>query len=625
MNLLKQKAKLLTAALLGAAVLSSCSYKTDGAAFTPYGQWKPKPHNKEIIGYYAGWTLYARNGLMKPMNLKPHLGKWTRFTFAFMHADPQGNIWLTDSYADADVLFGPSTPAPSADTKVVCVRANHPRLGKDERCFNKKIKEGLVELAHAQGVEVWPSIGGWTLSDVYPKIAASATARANFAHSCVNLLREYNMDGIDIDWEYPGYTDHSGTPQDKDNYVLFMQAIKDSITAYGKTVNRKFKLTGALGCGAERIKVSYDVPKLVKIMDEFNLMTYDFHGHWDPIAGHNSGLFENTSPRTGFSVATCAEDFMRAGVPANRLSVGAGFYGRGVVAKDLNAPITKDSTRQQILNSFGEYALGVDFAHWPTYEGSPLYWNILQKKDELDFKWDDVAKVPYATFKDGSGFVSYEDTTSMRIRANWVKKSGVNGVIVWEVSGDVIPVEDTVTTFADVKKELAYTPKLVTPLIDVLSDHLNGKYANVIPTELKAKPKQEVKVEEPKVVEQPKVDISAMKQKAKIALRGVNFASGKAELLASSSVQLDEVVQGLLDNPEVVVEISGHTDNVGKPKKNEKLSLDRANSVKVYLLSKGVKPEQVQVKGYGPNKPVASNKTAEGKAQNRRIEMMRIK
>lgn len=628
MSLLNKKIKLFGAALIGSALISSCSYKTDYTSFTPYAEWKvnkdKKNVKKEIIGYYAGWTLYARNGLMKPINMEPHLGKWTRMTFAFFHADSTGRIWLTDSYADGDVLFGPSTPAPSADTRVVCVDAYHPRLGKEERCYNKKIKEGLVELSHAKGVEVWPSIGGWTLSDVFTKIAEKEETRANFASSCVKLLREYNLDGIDIDWEYPGYADHSGRPQDKENYVLFMKAIKDSITAYGQSLalKRPYKLTAALGCGAERISVSYDIPKLVKIMDEFNLMTYDFHGHWDDVAGHNSGLFENTTPRTGFSVATCAEDFMRAGVPANRMSIGAGFYGRGVVAKDLNEKIVKDSTKMQTRNSFGEWSLGVDFVHWPTYEGSPLYWNIMQKKDELDFKWDDVAKVPYATFKDGSGVVTFEDTVSMRVRSNWVKKAGVNGVIVWEVSGDVIPVEDTTTDFESVKNKQAYTPKVITPLLDVLHNHLNGEFANQMPVELKAKVVEKKEVEKK---EEVKIDIANMKQKASIALRAVNFNSGNAILLPDSYTQLDEVVQGLKDNPSVVIEISGHTDNVGKAAANERLSLDRANSVKAYLLAKGVKAEQVTVKGYGPKKPLVSNKNEEGRAKNRRIEMTRIK
>lgn len=114
--------------------------------------------------------------------------------------------------------------------------------------------------------------------------------------------------------------------------------------------------------------------------------------------------------------------------------------------------------------------------------------------------------------------------------------------------------------------------------------------------------------------------------KAKIVLKGVNFASGKADLLPTSYAALEDVVKGLIENPDVVVEIHGHTDNVGNAKSNEKLSLARAKSVAEYLIGRGVKTSQISgTKGWGPKKPIASNKTAEGKAQNRRIEMVRVK
>ena len=71
------------------------------------------------------------------------------------------------------------------------------------------------------------SIGGWTLSDNFPTIAASASKRALFASECNRLLKFYKFDGIDIDWEYPGYAAHSGTTNDKQNFTLLMQQIKD--------------------------------------------------------------------------------------------------------------------------------------------------------------------------------------------------------------------------------------------------------------------------------------------------------------------------------------------------------------------------------------------------------------
>lgn len=77
--------------------------------------------------------------------------------------------------------------------------------------------------------------------------------------------------------------------------------------------------------------------------------------------------------------------------------------------------------------------------------------------------------------------------------------------------------------------------------------------------------------------------------------------------------------------PEIEVEISGHTDNVGKKSSNIKLSQKRAESVKAWLVSKGVDPKRITAKGYGPDQPVAPNDTPDNKRKNRRIEFKRTK
>ena len=83
-------------------------------------------------------------------------------------------------------------------------------------CNYHDLTKGLLHLAQSQGVEVWPSIGGWTLSDNFPAIAANPELREHFAQQCVDLISAYGFDGIDIDWEYPGYKEHSGTPADSE-------------------------------------------------------------------------------------------------------------------------------------------------------------------------------------------------------------------------------------------------------------------------------------------------------------------------------------------------------------------------------------------------------------------------
>lgn len=110
-------------------------------------------------------------------------------------------------------------------------------------------------------------------------------------------------------------------------------------------------------------------------------------------------------------------------------------------------------------------------------------------------------------------------------------------------------------------------------------------------------------------------------KKVNRAAQNVFFATGSSKLLPKSFASLNSVVAILNENPTYKVDISGHTDNTGKPDKNQTLSEARAASVKAYLTSKGISDARLSSAGYGQDKPVADNKTAAGRAKNRRVEM----
>lgn len=117
------------------------------------------------------------------------------------------------------------------------------------------------------------------------------------------------------------------------------------------------------------------------------------------------------------------------------------------------------------------------------------------------------------------------------------------------------------------------------------------------------------------------IPLTPIEAGAMIVLKNIFFDTKKFNLKPESAAELDKVVQLLKDNPKLKIQISGHTDNVGKPKDNLLLSTNRAKSVLGYLLQKGIAPARLTSKGFGSTKPVADNKTEIGKAQNRRTEM----
>jgi OOP family OmpA-OmpF porin len=109
-----------------------------------------------------------------------------------------------------------------------------------------------------------------------------------------------------------------------------------------------------------------------------------------------------------------------------------------------------------------------------------------------------------------------------------------------------------------------------------------------------------------------------------VTLRGVTFASGNAELTTSSHAVLDELARQLVQASSIRLEIGGHTDSQGSHTLNVRLSLARAESVRAYLVMRGVPAERLVARGYGPDQPITTNATAAGRAMNRRVELRRI-
>ncbi|HXB42151.1 MAG TPA: OmpA family protein [Bacteroidia bacterium] len=136
---------------------------------------------------------------------------------------------------------------------------------------------------------------------------------------------------------------------------------------------------------------------------------------------------------------------------------------------------------------------------------------------------------------------------------------------------------------------------------------------------------QKVEVKQASFIKPPdsvKLQIEKVETGKSFVINNILYATGAAELYPESFVTLDEFAEYLKENPSFKVEIQGHTDNVGKEADNIMLSQKRADNVKKYLETKGIRANRVTAKGYGAGKPIASNATVDGKAKNRRTEFL---
>ena len=357
----------------------------------------------EIIGYFPNWQWYDRAQLLNPMTIQYE--KYSIINYAFFKPETNGSISSTDAWADQNLLLGQINWSTSPITY-------YPNTS-------------IIERAHNANTKVLPSIGGWTLSDNFPGIAASTLKRTQFAHSCCDLIRTYNFDGIDIDWEYPGYATHSGTLADKQNFTIFLQQIKDSLTALGTQQGKTYLLTACFGASKSNME-NIEWSSVQNLVDIINLMSYDYFGSWDAAANHNSPLFQPLQGDPSFNIDSSVSHLMtHYQVPANKIAAGVAFYGRSAKTSGspaLFAPIT-----------------GVDLITFGEDDGTPLYYNILKKQNQFSRLWDANAKVPYLV---GNGslntFVSYDDEESVGLKAQYIKDKNLGGAIIWEITGDYL-------------------------------------------------------------------------------------------------------------------------------------------------------------------------------------------
>jgi chitinase len=391
-----------------------------------------KAQNKrEVIGYYPAWQWYDRGQLVHPEAIR--YNRYTMLNYAFFQPNADGTIEGSDAWADENLLEGQIT-----DWNI-SPKTHRPNTS-------------IVELAHNAGVKVLISIGGWSLSKTFPKLAASDATRQKFADECCRLIQKYKIDGVDIDWEYPGYAEHGGTPDDKENFTKLITAIRQNLDVLTQKTYKTYLLTAAFGASAtnmDNIDWAAVIPKLHSI----NLMTYDFNGTWSGEAGHNAPLFAPDDNSADGAVKRLINTY---NVPAEKICMGIAFYGRSVKTKQasiLRGPLTGKTDKSTFRFD----------------AGSPMYYNILTKKRLFVEHWDSVAQVPYLTGKNNlKTFVSYDNVRSVALKAQYIIDKDLLGTIVWDLTGDYVatkkgdqivvttPLIDTINRIFNVNKKVFF-------------------------------------------------------------------------------------------------------------------------------------------------------------------------
>ncbi|MBA4860468.1 cellulose binding domain-containing protein [Streptomyces sp. PSKA54] len=376
-------------------VSSSVAVRTTGGSTDP----TPSPGGKVKLGYFTEWGVYGRNYHVKNLVTSGSASKITHINYAFGNVK-NGQCVVDDTYAAYDKAYTADQSVDGvADTWDQPLRGNFNQL--------RKLK------AKYPNIKVLYSFGGWTYSGGFGQAAQNPAAFAESCHKVLNDPRWADVfDGIDIDWEYPnacGLTcDTSGAAAFKN----LMSALR------GKFGTSKLVTAAITADGSSGGKIdAADYGGAAQYIDWYNVMTYDYFGAWaaqGPTAPHSPLTSYSGIPTAGFNSDAAIQKLKGKGVPAGKLLLGIGFYGRGWTGVTQSAP--------------GGTATGPAAG---TYEQGIEDYKVLKTSCPAT---GTIAGTAYAHC--GSNWWSYDTPSTIAGKMTWAKNQGLGGAFFWEFSGD---------------------------------------------------------------------------------------------------------------------------------------------------------------------------------------------
>lgn len=414
---------------------------------------------KNIVAYFPNWGIYNASHRNMTVGMMPW-DKITVINHAFFEVDSSFKLASLDTFADFDKMMEHSEGW----------EANQLRGHFGEYKYYKNLYPN---------VKVILSVGGWTRGQNFHAMASTASNRAIFIQSVINFLKTYPfIDGIDLDWEYPGINrapdpndsyDRGcpGGPEDKQNFTSLLREIRQ---AYNNNGLSDKLLTIAIPSGYDKLELQE--PNIyAQYLDWLNVMTYDMHGAWENTTNHQSPLYANPNDPSGTSpvdiknrynidsiMKTLVEEY---NIPAEKLNLGTPYYSRGWKG------VTGGT------NGMYGTATGAAPGSWDNPQspgGQYPYFTLKTMENQNGYtKYTDniYAKAPWLYNASQGIVLTYEDATSLNTKCDYINSNGYGGLIIWEITGDTTDFE--LTNLAFQKLIGSTTQTVATPVFSLAS------------------------------------------------------------------------------------------------------------------------------------------------------------
>ncbi|NAA40499.1 glycosyl hydrolase family 18 protein [Enterococcus durans] len=424
---------------LVASVADAYANETTETNIQTNSQEKTQPTYRNVM-YYGDWSIYGGQGNYFPKDMPAD--QYTHINFAFVDMDSNGDLLLPDQDAAFASGVGSGHEWGSQLGGII------PALAA-LREKNPNIKTGI-------------SLGGWSKSGDFSKVAADPIKRAKYVKNVMQFLKYTDMDFIDVDWEYPNSVrqpdlvdnkNDEGTPdagpQDRENYLTLMQDLRNALDKQGAEIGKTYELSTAIHGAKEKLEEHMDVKRLFDIIDFGNVMTYDLHGAWDEKAGHQTALYTNPNDPTSYSIDAVVDYLLGKNVDPKKIVIGAAFYTRGWDTVEKGGDASRpglfqpasatnkdaDGTASKGANNEAPAAIG----DGGRMSGVWSYRSIDKLKAQMpDLKeyWDEEAQAPFMYSESTKDFYTFDNVRSVTAKAEYVKKHQLGGMISWMASQD---------------------------------------------------------------------------------------------------------------------------------------------------------------------------------------------
>ncbi|WP_283697427.1 glycosyl hydrolase family 18 protein [Clostridium perfringens] len=401
--------------------------------------------NRKLVGYFPEWAYSSEaQGYFNVTDLQ--WDSLTHIQYSFAIVDPSTNkITLSDKHAAIEEDFSefdlnyngkkieldPSLPYKGHFNVLQTMKKNYPN------------------------VSLLISVGGWAGTRGFYTMIDTDEGINTFADSCVDFIRKYGFDGVDIDFEYPSATSQSGNPDDFDlseprrsklneRYNLLMKTLREKIDVASKEDKKNYLLTAAVTASPWVLGGISD-NTYAKYLDFLSIMSYDYHGGWNEYVEHLAGIYPNNEDRetlTQIMPTLCmdwAYRYYRGVLPSEKILMGIPYYTRGWenVQGGINGLHGSSKTPAS-----GKYNIwGDDLNNDGVLEpagANPLWHvlNLMEQDPNLKVYWDEISKVPYVWQNDEKVFLSFENEKSIDARLEYIQNKNLGGALIWVMNGD---------------------------------------------------------------------------------------------------------------------------------------------------------------------------------------------